>query len=129
MKYMRIALFIDGRWQAPSIAETITIISLSTEVAVGVVPAAATAEVDTAVAAARRASATPQWRGLDPSDRAVLMRRFADALERRRTQTAAIVTDENGMPATLASTKSPSPDRRPPVARSPRHAAAIRRPR
>jgi acyl-CoA reductase-like NAD-dependent aldehyde dehydrogenase len=102
VKYVRTELFIDGRWRPSSTAEMITVVSPATEMAVGQVPNTTTADVDTAVDSARRALRAASWSTLEPAKRAGALRRFADALERRAGKTAAIVTDENGMPASIA---------------------------
>ncbi|WP_016882471.1 MULTISPECIES: aldehyde dehydrogenase [unclassified Rhodococcus (in: high G+C Gram-positive bacteria)] len=102
MKYTRSHLFIDGRWHTPSTSDRITVISPTTEEPVGSAPDSTPAGVDAAVSAARRALRAPEWSALEPAERADLLRRFADALDRRRIDTAAIVTDENGMPAAIS---------------------------
>jgi aldehyde dehydrogenase (NAD+) len=99
---MRDALFVGGRWVAPSTPETITVISPTTEEPFGTAPGGGTADVDAAVAAARSALATSPWRTFGPDDRAQAMLAFADALEARAAETAAIVTGENGMPTVVA---------------------------
>jgi acyl-CoA reductase-like NAD-dependent aldehyde dehydrogenase len=102
MKYTRSHLFIDGRWHTPSTSDRITVISPTTEEPVGSAPDSTPADVDAAVSAARRALRAPEWSALEPAERADILRRFADALDRRRKDTAAIVTDENGMPAAIS---------------------------
>ncbi|MDH6287196.1 aldehyde dehydrogenase [Rhodococcus opacus] len=102
MKYTRSQLFIDGRWHTPSTSDRITVISPTTEEPVGSAPDSTPTDVDAAVHAARRALRAPQWSALEPVDRAAALRRFADALDRRREETAAVVTDENGMPTAIS---------------------------
>jgi aldehyde dehydrogenase (NAD+) len=51
-------LFIGGEWVAPSSAARVTVHSASTEEPIGEAPQAAEADVDAAVAAAERSSAT-----------------------------------------------------------------------
>ncbi|MGB6124883.1 MAG: aldehyde dehydrogenase family protein, partial [Gordonia sp. (in: high G+C Gram-positive bacteria)] len=53
-------LFIGGEWIAPTTDARITVSSASTELPLGTVPAATEADVDRAVAAARRAFDDPQ---------------------------------------------------------------------
>ncbi|RZL79814.1 MAG: aldehyde dehydrogenase [Rhodococcus sp. (in: high G+C Gram-positive bacteria)] len=102
MKYTRSQLFIDGSWHTPSTPEVITVISPTTEEPVGSAPDSTRSDVDAAVAAAGRALRASGWVTLEPAERATVLRRFADALDRRRQDTAAVVTDENGMPAAIA---------------------------
>lgn len=98
----RTAFFIDGGWAPPSCDAVIPVISPFTEQQIGQVPAAATADVDAAVAAARSALRRPDWAGLDRTERAALLHRFADELEKRSEERATTVTAENGMPIELA---------------------------
>ncbi|EME23674.1 aldehyde dehydrogenase [Rhodococcus triatomae] len=98
----RTSLFIDGEWMAPSTGDVIPVVSPLTEQRIGSVPASTTTDVDAAVAAARAARRRPEWAGLAPTERATLLRRFADALEKRAEERAATVTSENGMPILLA---------------------------
>ncbi|MFE6823362.1 aldehyde dehydrogenase [Streptomyces sp. NPDC057690] len=60
------------------------------------------AEVDAAVAAARRAFDTGPWPRLAPADRGRTLLRIADLLEERRTELALAVTLEMGKPVTDA---------------------------
>ncbi|GAA1539928.1 aldehyde dehydrogenase (NAD+) [Microbacterium ginsengiterrae] len=62
----------------------------------GSVPEADAAAIDAAVAAAR--AARPQWAARTPSERAHLLRRMADAVERRADVLSVTNTLENGSP-------------------------------
>jgi len=97
------SLLIGGEWVPPSSAKRIDVISASTEELVGSVPEAAEADVDAAVAAARRAFADPSgWAHWAPADRAAAMERLADILERRAEDIVARVSIQNGMPVAVA---------------------------
>ncbi|BDH58781.1 aldehyde dehydrogenase [Tsukamurella sp. PLM1] len=97
------ALFIDGGFEAPSSAESITVIGAATGDPIGCVPAAAPADVDRAVAAARRAMAPGSaWTGWDAQARADLLDRLADEVEARGGTVAPLVAQQNGMPVTTA---------------------------
>ncbi|WP_349632356.1 aldehyde dehydrogenase family protein [Gordonia sp. L191] len=62
-------------------------------------------EVDLAVRAARRAfDSSAGWAAWPPSERADVLRRFADEIESRADQIATTVTSQNGMPIGLART-------------------------
>lgn len=70
---------------------------------VGEVSFASLQDVDSAAQAARRAFDDPQgWSGLSYEDRAVLVIRFAEALERATVERATVVSQQNGMPISLA---------------------------
>ncbi|WP_067650388.1 aldehyde dehydrogenase [Nocardia harenae] len=95
--------YIDGGWQSPATGSTITVHSPTTEQAIGSVPAAATADIDRAVAAARRAFDDPQgWSTWHPKQREAALERFALELESRAGETARRVSQQNGMPIWLA---------------------------
>ncbi|MBQ0923556.1 aldehyde dehydrogenase [Saccharopolyspora endophytica] len=96
-------LFIAGNWSEPATGDRIDVRSATTEELLGNVPEASAADVDRAVAAARRAFDDPAgWSGWDPAQRAEALERFAVALEKRSDETARRVTVQNGMPITLA---------------------------
>jgi len=97
------ALFVDGGLEAPSTSETITVIGASTGEILGVTPAAAEQDVDAAVAAARRAFAPGSpWSVWSAGERADLLDRLADEVEKRGAEAAALVAQENGMPFSTA---------------------------
>jgi acyl-CoA reductase-like NAD-dependent aldehyde dehydrogenase len=60
------------------------------------------ADIDTAVAAARRAFDESGWATSERSERAAAMNRLADAMEKRSADIARTVTQQNGMPITLS---------------------------
>jgi aldehyde dehydrogenase (NAD+) len=96
-------LFIGGRWSAPAGSETIEVSSATTAEIIGAVPRATEADVDAAVAAAKSAFDSPDgWANWHPTERAEVLRRFADELESRGAETAQRVTMQNGMPIPLA---------------------------
>ena len=97
------ALFIGGRWIAPHSTERIAIASPSTGLPVGSVPAGDSVDIDTAVAAARRAFGEPGgWSSWPAADRADAMERLADALDARGLEFARRVSIQNGMPITTS---------------------------
>lgn len=96
-------LYIGGQWVAPKGSNTIKVVSASTEEPIGSVPEASEADVDAAVDAARRAFDDPSgWAHWEPSARADVMERLADALEARSSDMAAAVSSQNGMPISIA---------------------------
>jgi aldehyde dehydrogenase (NAD+) len=96
-------LFLGGQWCQPSTSGRLTITSPVTAEPIGSVPAAAPADADHAVAAARAALQAPAWGGLSTDDRRSVMHRLADALERRGGELARLVTAQNGMPISISS--------------------------
>ncbi len=97
-------LYIGGRWSTPSSDRRITVTSPNTGEVIGSVPEAMEADVDAAVAAARAAFDDPAgWAHSTPAERAVVMRRFADALEARKEAMATAVSSQNGMPIAMSS--------------------------
>jgi aldehyde dehydrogenase (NAD+) len=96
-------LYVGGRWTTPATSNTIPVHSATTEEQVGVVPEGAEADIDAAVAAARKAFDDPQgWSRWEPVRRAETLERFAVALEKRSEETQRRVTVQNGMPIWLA---------------------------
>lgn len=96
-------LFIGGVWRRPASERRIVVRSATTEEVVGSVPEATEADVDLAVAAARRAFRDPQgWATWDPSDRAAVLERIADEVDARAEATVRVISQQNGMPITIA---------------------------
>ncbi|WP_113700818.1 aldehyde dehydrogenase [Nonomuraea lactucae] len=90
---------IDGTWAKPSGSGRITVLNASTEEVIGEVPEGAAADVDAAVAAARRAFEDRQgWGGYSAEQRAAALERLADELDKRRDDIAPRVSSQNGMP-------------------------------
>jgi aldehyde dehydrogenase (NAD+) len=97
------SLFIGGEWVRPSSTARIDVTSSSTEEHIGSVPEAAEADVDAAVAAARRAFDDPDgWSQWEPSARAAALARLAAELETRAEEMAHRVSAQNGMPISIA---------------------------
>ena len=104
VSYVYDRLYIGGRWVTPSSSEVIPVISAATEEAVGRVPAGDIADIDKAVATARRAFDTPRgWASWSPADRAAMLYRFADELQERRNEMIRRVSLQNGMPVSVGS--------------------------
>jgi acyl-CoA reductase-like NAD-dependent aldehyde dehydrogenase len=96
-------LFIGGTWVKPSSNAVIKITSASTEGLIGTVPEAQNADVDAAVAAARRAFGEPGgWASWEPARRAAAMERLAAELDKRSEEMAQRVSAQNGMPISIA---------------------------
>jgi aldehyde dehydrogenase (NAD+) len=97
------SLFIGGEWVRPSSAARIDVTSASTEEPIGSVPEGQEADIDAAVAAARRAFDDPGgWSQQEPAQRAAAIERLAVALEARAGEMAQRVSAQNGMPISIA---------------------------
>jgi len=96
-------LYIGGDWRAPATDARIDVHAASTEELIGSVPEGADADIDAAVDAARRAFDSPDgWAAMGPQRRQEVLLRFADELEKRGADTAARVSQQNGMPIVVA---------------------------
>jgi aldehyde dehydrogenase (NAD+) len=96
-------LFIGGEWVSPSSAATIEVHNASTGEFVGTVPDGADADIDAAVAAARRAFDDPSgWSSWEPAQRAAALERLAVQLEARMQDIGRLVSIQNGMPIMLS---------------------------
>ncbi len=96
-------LFIGGEWVKPSSGATIEVTSASTEEVIGSVPDGQEADIDAAVAAARRAFDDPQgWSHWEPARRAAAMESLATELEKRGQEMAQLVSMQNGMPIAMS---------------------------
>ncbi len=78
------SLFIDGEWTASAAGRCTTVINPCTGATLGEVDAADVADADRAVAAARRAFDAGPWPRTPAVERAALLSRVADLLERDR---------------------------------------------
>jgi betaine-aldehyde dehydrogenase len=79
-----------------TVADRLRVIEPATEAVLEEVPRAGVAEVDAAVARAR--AAYPAWRDVSPSDRAMLLRRLADAVASAREELARLEARNVGKP-------------------------------
>lgn len=88
-------IYVDGRWQAPEgRLPLIAMISPTTEEIIGSVAAGSAADVDRAVAVARKAFAS--FSLTQPADRIDLLRNIVRLMEERREQLAQAITLEIG---------------------------------
>ena len=93
-------LYIDGRWTAPSGKKTIDVISASTEEVMGRIPEGDAADVQIAVAAARRAF--DGWAATPVAERAALLKKIQEGLKARADDIARTICGEVGMPLKLS---------------------------
>lgn len=98
----RTAFFINNEWHKPASSRTFTIVGASTGEPIATVPEAVEADVDAAIAAARRAFDESGWPQRPATERAAVMERFMAALAARGDQLAEAVSLQNGMPISLS---------------------------
>ncbi|MFI8975438.1 aldehyde dehydrogenase [Nocardia asteroides] len=89
-------LYIDGGWTNPATPDLITVISPYTEQPIARVPAGSVADIDRAVAAARRAFDTGPWPRMSLDERIAVVHRLRDAVAARHDTIAELVTAEMG---------------------------------
>jgi len=92
------AHFIDNGWVASSHERTIPVEDPSTGRRISTIADASDADVDRAVAAARRAFDDGTWTRMRPLDRSRLIDRLADLIERDRALFAELDSIDNGKP-------------------------------
>jgi acyl-CoA reductase-like NAD-dependent aldehyde dehydrogenase len=97
--------FIDGKWTKPSSASKITVLNSATEELFAEVAEAQEADVNRAVAAARKAFDHGPWPRMSHAERAGYLRAIADELDKRVEEGALIQTTESGMVHSIAKTR------------------------
>ncbi|MFE3688578.1 aldehyde dehydrogenase [Streptomyces sp. NPDC059095] len=91
-------LFIGGELTDPLGSDVIEVISPHTEQVIGRVPHASRADVDRAVAAARRAFDAGPWARTTPEERIEVVSRIKDAILVRHEEIARSISSQNGSP-------------------------------
>jgi len=92
--------YIDGKWVAPAVANDCEVIDPATEEACAIISLGAKADVDMAVAAARRAF--PAWAATPLEDRIALLVKLDSIMQRRMGELAEAISLEMGAPIDLA---------------------------
>ena len=92
--------FIGGQWVEPAGAKIAEVINPATEAVSGRVALGSAADVDRAVAAARKAF--PAWSATPVGERVAVLERIAEAFRQRVGEMADAITEEMGAPAWLA---------------------------
>ena len=95
-------LLIDGKWVDARSGKTFAVEDPATEEKIADVPAGDKADIDLAVAAARRAFETGPWSRISPAERSRLVWRLGDLLERHADEFAELEALDNGKPVTNA---------------------------
>jgi len=95
-------LLIGGKWVDAVSGQTFTTYDPATEAPLGEVAAGDKADVDRAVAAARRAFESGPWRRMTPSERGRAIWKLADLVEQHTEEFAQLETLDNGKPISVA---------------------------
>jgi len=97
-------LLIDGQGVSASDGGTFDVLDPSTGETIAIVAEATAADIDRAVASARRALESPAWGGLAPAERGRIMWRMAHAIRERAEELATLESRDNGKPLRQART-------------------------
>src|SRR5580704_17569666 len=93
---------IGGRWVPAASGKTFETINPATEEVIAQVAEGDAADVDRAVAAARKAFESGPWPKMDARDRGRLLYRLADLIEEDKEELAALEVLDNGKPISEA---------------------------
>jgi acyl-CoA reductase-like NAD-dependent aldehyde dehydrogenase len=103
------AFFIGGKWEKPSATAKLDVISPVTEQVIMQFPEAAPADVDKAVAAARKAFDTGPWPRMSAEERGKALLKVAELLKARLPELATTWTAQVGAPISLTRYLSTQP--------------------
>jgi phenylacetaldehyde dehydrogenase len=95
-------MLIDGKMVGAASGKTFPVYNPATGTLIANVPEAESADVDLAVAAARRAFDSGRWSAVSPSERGKLLWRLADLIERDLDELAELESIDNGKPYAVA---------------------------
>ncbi|MFD4366733.1 aldehyde dehydrogenase [Rhodococcus sp. NPDC058521] len=91
-------IYIGGQWVAPKTDQVLEVFSPATEERVGVVPVATPADIDGAVAVARKAFDEGVWPRTTPAERGEILAKAAKLIEERSTELTSLLSAEMGQP-------------------------------
>ncbi|WP_024795617.1 aldehyde dehydrogenase [Tomitella biformata] len=89
--------YINGEWRLPSTSATIDIIDAATEEPFYRVAETGPEDMDAAITAARNAFDRSPWSTLEPAERAVYLRKFADGIRARAQEVGTFWTRQAGV--------------------------------
>src|SRR6185312_4371314 len=89
-------MLIGGEWRQAAAHEELEVVNPATEETVDEVPAGSVADVELAVATAKRAF--PEWSRTDVEERAKILAKAATLIEENAKALAATLTSEQGKP-------------------------------
>jgi phenylacetaldehyde dehydrogenase len=95
-------MLIDGKMAGAASGKTFPVYNPATGTLIANVPEADSADVDIAVAAARRAFDSGRWSAVSPSERGKLLWRLGDLIERDLEELAELESIDNGKPYAVA---------------------------
>jgi aldehyde dehydrogenase (NAD+) len=95
-------LYIDGKWTHGTGAEQITVINPATEAVIGTVPQASVQDVQDAIRSARAAFDDGPWPRMSPVERAAVLTRMGEIIERRYDELVELNIAETGATRSLA---------------------------
>src|SRR5207249_9537604 len=98
-------LYIGGDWVTPAGDDRIQVVSPVSEEVIATVPGGSRADIDRAVAAARKALVSNPWASMTLEDRIALLERLRDLLVKNSEELAQIITAEMGCPIDRKSTR------------------------
>lgn len=106
----RDALFIGGTWAKPATDAVLEVISPHSEQVVARVPEGSTADIDAAVAAARKAFDEGPWPRMSPQERIDTVANLSGLYAARLEEMATIISTEMGSPISFSSlAQAPAP--------------------
>jgi aldehyde dehydrogenase (NAD+) len=110
MSHDRDTFFIDGGWAAPASSDQLRVVSPHTEEVVATVPEGSVADIDAAVAAARRAFDQGPWPRMTPAERIAVIEAFSGLYAAKLGDMADLITLEMGSPTSFSNlAQSPAP--------------------
>ncbi|UYV38699.1 aldehyde dehydrogenase family protein [Rhodobacteraceae bacterium D3-12] len=101
------ANFVDGDWMSPRTDERLVVVSPGSGEAIATIVDSSEADVDLAVAAARRSFASGVWSRLMPARRKAILFRLAGLIERDALELAVLGVRDNGTEISMAIAAEP----------------------
>ncbi|AHK28934.1 betaine aldehyde dehydrogenase [Rhodococcus opacus PD630] len=102
-------LYIGGKWVAPATDQVLEVFSPATEERVGSCPVASPADIDDAVATARRAFDEGPWPRTTPAERGEILAKAAKLIEERGDALNALISSEMGQPPAMVGMMQQTP--------------------
>ncbi|WP_372735752.1 aldehyde dehydrogenase [Nocardioides sp.] len=110
MSHDRDTFFIGGGWAAPASTDVLEVVSPHSEQVVARVPEGTPADIDAAVAAARKAFDEGPWPRMSPEERIAVVEAFSGLYAGKLAEMADLITIEMGSPTSFANlAQSPAP--------------------